>query len=200
MPNKIYDSGMTPVNKTAARVVSKGTEFTPKLKPSNIVEQRTPFPVRELREIPISIRHLIGYRFGRMTVIGFSHLPSRWSVRCACGTYCLRTTKAITNPNNINDACRECRALLRHQRHNHFLSTGKDIDTESLPMASQTRPPLPQPVTSGPRYTARKIKPSEAKPTPEPVPLHWTEQQRGNPTIMAAALEAAATKKPGKSR
>ena len=192
MTKSLYDSGMTPVNKMAARVVSKGTTFTPSIKPGAALEQKTPYPIRELREIPHDLRHLVGYRFGRLTVIGFSHIPKRWSVRCSCGMYCIRSTKAISNPKNVNDSCLACAAMLRSLRRDHVQRTGKNIDTDSLPSAVTERAPLPPPVKGGPRYVAHNSARSVEPAPREPEPLHWTAQQRSIPTALASAFQAAA--------
>lgn len=199
MPNEIYHSGMTPINKLAVRVVSKGTEYSPALKPGTEVEQKTPFPIRELREVPRDLRHLVGYRFGRLTVMGFSYIRARWSVRCSCGMYCIRTTQAIRNPRNINDACRTCGAMLQRLRRDHFARTGKDIDIESLPMASTARPPLPPLVKGGPRYVAHNSARSCDPPPRKPDPPHWTVLERQIPSSMASAFAAAVAGKQRKS-
>lgn len=190
MANNIYESGMTPVNKTAGRVISKGSEYEPKLKPGGAPEQRTPYPVRALCEIPMNLRHLLGVHFGRLTVMGFSVLPSRWSVRCDCGTYSLRSTKAIRNPENKNDACRACRAKMHMMRREHWLRTGKDSDLEDIPGASRERAPLPPPVTSGPTYRSRQPVRPESPPKKD-VPRHWTQEQRDIPTALSVAFGAA---------
>jgi hypothetical protein len=200
MPNNIYESGMTPINKAAGRVMSRGEEYAPQLKPWSGVEQKTPIPIRELREIPVNLRHLIGYRFGRMTVIGFAQIPKRWSVRCSCGVYCIRSTKAICNPNNINDACRVCSDMLFKLRRDHRLRTGKDVDVTDLPLAHAARAPLPAPVKGGPQYVAHNRNRSADPPPRKQVPLHWSEQQRAIPSTMASAFSAALADKAGKGK
>ena len=192
MRDELYENGMTPINKLAARVVSKGVKYSPALKPGSEVEQKVPFPVRELSEIPPDLRHLIGYRFGRLTVMGFSHIPKRWSVRCSCGIFCIRTTKAICNPKNVNDACCACRAILQLLRNDHFKRTGKNVAIESLPQALTARAPLPPRVHSGPRYVTHNSTRS-CDPLPRRTePTHWTAQQRDIPTSLASAFHAAA--------
>lgn len=49
---------------------------------------------------------LVGRRFGRLTVMGLSAVPTtdsghqgRWVVRCDCGAYEVRKRRALLNPN-----------------------------------------------------------------------------------------------------
>jgi len=140
---KIYSSGMTPVNRTAERVIQPGLHYEPKLKPATDSEQNHPHELRPINQIPAELRGLVGYKFGRMTVQGLSRKPKSWSVRCACGMYCLRKAAAIKNPANDLDACRICRHKLFVARENHWIKTGKDVDFKSLAIASPRRDPLP---------------------------------------------------------
>lgn len=67
--------------------------------------------------------NLTGMKFGRMLVVGMVNLRqtevgkgssfdgARWAVRCNCGAFEMRRAKAIKNPNNQKDCCRECRTL-----------------------------------------------------------------------------------------
>jgi len=51
-----------------------------------------------------------GAKFGKFIVIGLSaHSKGRWVVRCECGEHEFRTTKAIKNPANTQDACAKCK-------------------------------------------------------------------------------------------
>lgn len=192
--NAIYCSGMTPVNKTAALVLSPDSAFKPNLKPApNIVEQRIPFDVRPLHLVPVKIRHLIGVRFGTLTVQGLSFVPSRWSVRCDCGAYVLRTTAAVTNMSNKNDGGRECTYKLSLRRNEVRRRTGRDVDVCDLPGAEKSRKPLPPKLQGGPRYLPQKLHPSVIKPNLD-VPKHWTELQKPIFTTMADALAKASVK------
>jgi hypothetical protein len=117
-----------PVDRVAAQVTSTGTHFAPKLKPAETyIHQETPLGISLP---PKALAHLVGRKFGRFTVIGF--IPNKrkapddialngreiaqtisgtacWLVRCLCGTYETRKSKAIRNPANRTDACRACR-------------------------------------------------------------------------------------------
>lgn len=61
--------------------------------------------------------NLTNVKFGRMTVIGVAKDTRQndrgraWVVRCACGNYEHRRTKAIRNTANANDCCTKCRHL-----------------------------------------------------------------------------------------
>ncbi|MCX8796617.1 hypothetical protein [Vibrio parahaemolyticus] len=67
---------------------------------------------------------LTGKKFGRFTVTGLLY-KGKWQVRCACGNYSARKTKAINNPNNNQDCCEVCRELLYLQRNESHRSQGK---------------------------------------------------------------------------
>lgn len=104
----------TPVNRLAAKVIRKGIEYTPDKK---IVQVHSDVPLPTIspsyNEIDLS-----GKRFGRFVVIGKfkpkegnKNGKARWVVRCACGRYETRSSKAINNPHNSADCCDECRQL-----------------------------------------------------------------------------------------
>lgn len=119
MSRDIYDSKRQPVNRTALRVLSAGESYTPDKK--ILTADADYLPARKVTELQgeavTAFRTWQGHRFGRMTVIGLSvDVPNRWVVRCACGTYTLRTLKAIRNPANSADACETCRHLMYLQK------------------------------------------------------------------------------------
>lgn len=112
-------AALSPINALASRVTKPGTHFKPVVKPSNY----------DLRDVQPSLKawaestgaDLTGLKFGRFKVIGYSAEKSgRWVVRCQCGNYEFRTSKAIKNPNNDRDMCVECRAT-------HFIKHGRSI-------------------------------------------------------------------------
>lgn len=61
-------------------------------------------------------RDLTGLKKGRLTVVGrcdtVNGNGSKWLVRCTCGRYEVRRTKAL-RPVNPNDRCNECYDLER---------------------------------------------------------------------------------------
>ena len=98
-----------PINRLAAIVTSKGTQFKPTSKPSN-------YDVRDVQPVlkpwaETTGEDLTGRKFGRFAVVGYSaEKPARWVVRCQCGLYEFRTSKSVKNPNNDTDRCQDCRA------------------------------------------------------------------------------------------
>ena len=111
------------INGTAARVLAKGEHFTSSKKVLT-ADSETPLP---LRPIPLNMEDLRGEKFGRFTVLGAAaHHKGRWVVRCACGMYTLRTTKAVKNPANTVDCCEQCRHLRYLKNSDFFRRTGKD--------------------------------------------------------------------------
>lgn len=106
-----------PLNRTAATVTSEGERYTPAKK---VTQNHWTAPPRIARTLPSpgpSFTNLTGTRFGRFVVLGLwepdrprgkNALPM-WVVRCACGDYETRTTRAIRNPANQDDRCQLCR-------------------------------------------------------------------------------------------
>lgn len=112
------------VNGTAARVLAKGEHFVSSKK---VLTADTEFPIKT-RPIPLNMEDLRGFTFGRFTVIGCAaHEKGRWVVRCSCGVYTLRTTKAVKNPANERDCCEQCRHLRHLKEKDNFLRTNKNI-------------------------------------------------------------------------
>jgi hypothetical protein len=102
------------VNKTAALVTSKGFEYEP-AKRIVQVHSSDPLPMKPPARNEVD---LTGLTFGRFTVMGKYTVKSKqamWVVRCLCGRYETRSSKAIRNPENHADRCDECRHL-RHLR------------------------------------------------------------------------------------
>lgn len=95
-----------PINKTAAIVVSKGENYIPNKKITNI-DSDFPIPTKK---VPIQAENMIGRTQGRLTVIGFAKdFNGRWVVRCLCGRYTVRSKKALMNQSNTHDCCEHCR-------------------------------------------------------------------------------------------
>lgn len=103
-----------PVNREAALATARGEHWEWKNKATilanNGVHQDTPPPIQPLPKNASTLPDLTGVSFGRFRVIGFARdRRSKWVVRCVCGIYEMRTTKAIRNPLNSTDRCRSCR-------------------------------------------------------------------------------------------
>jgi hypothetical protein len=91
--------------------------------------------------IPIvrGIENLTGKKFGRFVVMGLYQSEPRggsqgrkniWLVRCACGDYESRTTKAVKNPSNKEDRCLECRHTLKLKKQDLFRTAGTSEGAE----------------------------------------------------------------------
>lgn len=64
---------------------------------------------------------LTGRRQGRMVVVGmYRDRKGRWVVRCDCGSFEIRTAKAICNAGNNSDKCVKCRKTDQAKRHHEF--------------------------------------------------------------------------------
>jgi hypothetical protein len=121
----------TPVNKTAATVISTGTHFIPNKKQNNN-DSELPLAIKRLNDSDLAqkdFQDLTGRTVGRFTVQGLSlDSPRHWVVRCVCGRYSTRRAKAIKNPANSQDRCEHCRHLASLQRSEIYRRTGKNAD------------------------------------------------------------------------
>jgi hypothetical protein len=114
---EFYRISRTPVDRTAAKVVSKGERHEPfgKAAVAHIFHSEVCPAIVLDKSLRLTSANLTGIKFGRFTVIGMSrdikgqeNTGGRWVVRCSCGDYEVRTAKAIKNPNNRDDMCRIC--------------------------------------------------------------------------------------------
>ena len=85
----IDPSHATPIDRVAARVVGKGTQFTGSLKGQSPVWKEMPATA----PLPRHYRDLKGIAFGRLVVVGFggktlSRGQRWWICRCTCGNFC----------------------------------------------------------------------------------------------------------------
>lgn len=126
---------LRPINATAARVVSTGTHYTPnKRHGSQVFDVRPPIrqETRRDRSVP-GYRNLSGVRRGRLVAVGLAESAGiKWVMRCDCGSYVIRTNKAVCNEANGADACEECRHLLYLKRNELYRRTGKDADLKTF--------------------------------------------------------------------
>lgn len=128
----------SPINRTAALVVSKGVHY----------EMNSKIQVKEYVGPPLMVAKndmpkssgfidLTGKQKGRLKVIGLmTEDISRWVVRCVCGTYTTRSAKSIKsvekNHNAIYDACRECMHVAYRKREEIYRRTGKDVNLSEV--------------------------------------------------------------------
>lgn len=101
-----------PVNKTAATVAGGTSQARAPVAIVPESRQHWQTPPRTIQIEP-NEADLTGRRFGRMVVVGkFSRgegkLKPTWLVRCACGDYETRKSRAINNPINTDDKCVQC--------------------------------------------------------------------------------------------
>jgi hypothetical protein len=110
-----------PINRMAAIVTSKGVEFRIENKDKKRTFNENILPVKKIDDAlknSDSFIDLTGSRFGSLTVVGLYDKPWRvkkssyglWVVRCVCGNYETRTSRAIKNQLKLNydDACCLC--------------------------------------------------------------------------------------------
>ncbi len=109
--DRVFDgTSGTPVDGLAARVASKGFQYKPKKK---VVQCHWGAPP-EMRRVPRGVPNLTGVSFGGFRVMGlYTGTKHRggalWVVRCVCGDYETRSSRAIKNPKNAQDCCELCR-------------------------------------------------------------------------------------------
>jgi hypothetical protein len=113
-----------PVNRVAKKVTSRGFKYEPDKKVQTI-NSDAPLPMKRLSRVQ---QDLSGIRFGRLTAIGpFAKRRKRWVCRCDCGTYTVRTAKAVKNGDNY-DACDHCLHLMYLKKNDFWRRTGKHRD------------------------------------------------------------------------
>lgn len=123
-----------PVNRLAARVVGAADSYEFKMS-DGAVNSLLPLPTRLISRAEACqpcFTDLTGVKFGRLTVLGISaEVLARWVVRCVCGTYGLRTAKAIKNA--APDACcHQCHLPALAKRKDLARRTGKLVPVEEL--------------------------------------------------------------------
>lgn len=117
-----------PNGAVAGRVTGKGEHWTPaRAMPPGLIHSASPLALRPYRSSGGSLEDLRGQRIGRFTVVGLFDDPvpshgARWVVRCVCGDYEVRKTKALramrSNPRDESlgasaDRCHNCQELAR---------------------------------------------------------------------------------------
>lgn len=127
-------AALTPINITAALVVSKGVHYQPDCT-IQVKEYIGPPAMIARHKLPKnpSFTDLTGIKKGRLKVIGLMEGErGKWVVRCVCGTYTTRSAKSIksiaTNPSANFDACRECAHAVYRKRKEIYRTTGKDMN------------------------------------------------------------------------
>lgn len=108
-----------PLNRTAASVTSESRDCYVSKAKMGSAHFGEPPRMREptsLEKINVQWTDLRGRKFGHFTVLGIfvPRQPGKlavqlWVVRCVCGDYETRRSKAILNPENNRDRCGHCR-------------------------------------------------------------------------------------------
>lgn len=123
-----------PVNRLAARVVGAGNSYEFKMS-DGAVNSFLPLPTRPVARAEACqpcFTDLTGMKLGRLTVIGISaDVLARWVVRCVCGTYGLRTAKAIKKA-APDSCCHQCHLLALAKRKDLERRTGKHVPVEDF--------------------------------------------------------------------
>lgn len=126
---------LIPIDRVAARVLIKTETYHPDKKIRN-VDRPYPLETRKPTRSEINAPGFIdlsGHRFGRFIVVGISvDAKASWVVRCQCGRYSLRKSKAIKNPENTQDRCEHCRHLAFLKREEKWRRTGIDQDVRDF--------------------------------------------------------------------
>jgi hypothetical protein len=104
---------LRPIDRVAARVTFSHDWYN---SCKRVVAVNSSTPLRLIR-VPLASKDRTGVRHGRLVVVGlheiFKKKGHRWSCRCECGNYTIRTGAVLTR-NVEDDACCRC-------KHNDFL-------------------------------------------------------------------------------
>jgi len=117
---------LNPVNKTAALVTGKGERFVSSKMIANL---HCDSPIETIPVRP-GIKSYVGKNFGTFTVVGLHGFKAggkkTWVVRCSCGNYETRTTRAIINTRNTKDRCQKCLEVAFLKRKEEYRRTGQN--------------------------------------------------------------------------
>lgn len=120
-------STAAPINRDAAVARDGSGEAPPEwIPPPDCAHWKAPpktFPV------PENAQNRIGEKHGDLTVVGYygsGKSGSRWLVRCHCGSYEIRTAKAL-RPKEHRDQCQACNHALQARAHEHWRRTGRRL-------------------------------------------------------------------------
>lgn len=126
----ILDGRRNPVDQTAANVIKGGVHWDKDARGTEVCDEN---PLPMMKPAPDAPK-LIGFRFGYMTVVGFSAERTKmWVCKCLCGRYTYRSTKAIRNQKNSHDGCVRCRQKMFRARNRLWQETGRNIDWNQIP-------------------------------------------------------------------
>ncbi len=105
-----------PVNRSSARVISRGIDYTPAVDDSQQRRSPAPLPTKPFPLNSVATDNLTGARFGRFSVIGLldrkavgGGKAARWVCRCSCGYYETRSAAVLRDPTKARShMCSHC--------------------------------------------------------------------------------------------
>lgn len=120
---------LSPINSLARIVTMRGEQYAPDKKVLT-GDREFPIPVRKPTHNELGMPefvNLTGKNVGRLTVLGMAKsMKGKWVVRCSCGIYTTRHSRALKNPANADDMCEHCRHLEYLKKAERFRTTGKE--------------------------------------------------------------------------
>lgn len=130
----VWPAGLAATNRTAKNVTRRGVHYEAGIKAeSDTFHSKLPPPIHNRFTGPRN-QDLTGSRFGSFTVLGVFERKcdsgsgrTMWCVKCACGAYEIRSAKAIKNPKNSGDMCRECRHVAYIRRRSEWDMKDADL-------------------------------------------------------------------------
>ena len=131
---KNYPTSLSvPLDRTARRVVSKGTHYiTPK---KNNLRESWDTPPPSVTFIPDAVKELFEQRKGNLTVKGYlgssSSGSARLLVRCDCGKYEVRLSNKWRKHPGLNNYCQFC-GYVQKLKHAHLSDEEKDKERERI--------------------------------------------------------------------
>lgn len=122
------DRHLSPVNKTAARVIARAAPWAP-VKKIQTQDSQLPIPFGPVD--PKSEVHA-GLKRGFLTVLGRAEGAATvkgapYVCKCSCGYYTVRRARALKNPANDKDACALCLHKQFLARRREYLTFGKNL-------------------------------------------------------------------------
>lgn len=131
-----------PLNRTASVVRDGSGEHWDPVVRATQAHWTSPPP---MKSPPTVAPDLTGATTGRLRVVGYygssKKSGSRWVVRCTCGDYELRRSKAITNPIVAGDTppmCCKCTALEDLKKQDQAIRRGRYMDGSPLKVGVKT--------------------------------------------------------------
>lgn len=133
---ELEKSKSRPLGADARRVVYIPRDDRMACKPDKKIAQAHWDAPPATKPVPWGAPNLIGRTFGRFKVVGYLDSlkdgGAAWLVRCACGRYEHRRSRAVLNPKNKADCCQPCRHVFHLKRTDYRVRTGKNKPIEEF--------------------------------------------------------------------